>query len=480
MEFEKNALCALEIAFMQKFRCFCLALNEKNEALIAVCENTLDSHANSNVRAFSLEKKFAKVAYKNLSDFEVHFTRALKMARFFELCENLSKKLALLQNNTSQNATKDSKEVCLLLDFILQTCIEEKSSDIHFEQNASNAIIRARCDGILHKVFSLESPLFNALSARLKLECALDMTQRRKALDGRFSKKFDKKEYDFRLSSLPTLQGESLVLRILEQNLQITSLESLGFCKNALQLITPSLCKNSGVILLVGPTGCGKSTTLHAMLESLKSESKKIITIEDPIEYQLDFSTQVLLNRDYNFGFKDALRACLRQDPDVMMIGEIRDEQTLELALQAALTGHLVLATLHANDTRGAMKRILGLGGKMEVLDSALSLIIAQRLVRKLCARCKEEISSTFYESSALYAEFVAHLGVRKMHRQKGCAYCKNLGFSGRTILYEILPHAPSYEMKECAGAIFDKEHSMKRLLQEGISSVEELYRIWG
>lgn len=285
-----------------------------------------------------------------------------------------------------------------LLDFILLTCIEQKASDVHFESfiknGESGARIRARIDGLLQEIFHFESYVLESLSSRLKLECELDITQTRQAQDGRFSRIFNDVVYDFRLSILPSFGGESIVIRILCKNAETITLQSLGFKSAHLALIAEQINANSGIVFLTGPTGSGKSTTLHAMLESIKSPQKKIITLEDPIEYHTELTTQVLIHDKYDFGFSKALRALLRHDPDILMIGEIRDKQSLDIALRASLTGHLVLSTLHANDSLSVVERLLDMGAQSYLLASSVRLVISQRLVRTLCESCKVSIES--------------------------------------------------------------------------------------
>lgn len=491
-----NAFGALEFGFIDKMRCFAYALSDSN-IKIALDSNSMKKQQTIE---FHLQKKFPHLSVEctQIEDFAFFYQKARDYAKFMVLSKNLCVRLAMLTNNTTssslstknakdtQNGEQNSKEIVELLDFILLHAIQSRSSDIHIELNSNGGIIRNRIDGILIKSFELPKEVFAVLSARLKLECKLDMSENRRSLDGRFSKIFNGEEFDFRFSSMPNIGGESLVIRILQKSAKGLQIHKLGFDTQSLHLIKKEIYKSSGVILLVGPTGCGKSTTLYAMLDYINNEGKKIITLEDPIEYRVDGLIQVLLNEEYNFSFEKALRGALRQDPDIMMIGEIRDSQTLESALQASLTGHLIFATLHANDTLGALERVLALGGRIETLTQNLLLIISQRLVRKLCHHCKTEVKKDFYNeyNEQMYAKFCANLNLSNtLFCAKGCPYCNNSGFSGRILLSEVLPQSAEFKAflngdKHIQIPMISLRQSIERVLNEGICSVDEIYRV--
>ena len=491
-----NAFGALEFGFIDKMRCFAYELNVTN---IKIALDSISVKKQQTIE-FHLQKKFPRLSVQctQIKDFEFFYQKAWDYAKFIVLSKNLCARVAMLTNNTpanlspsmlqstTKNGEENSKEIIELLDFILLHALQSRSSDIHIELSANGGIIRNRIDGILVKSFTLQEEVFAVLSARLKLECKLDMSENRRSLDGRFSRIFNGEEFDFRFSSMPNIGGGSLVIRILAKSAKGLQIHKLGFDSSSLRLIKQELHKSSGVILLVGPTGCGKSTTLYAMLDCINDTSKKIITLEDPIEYRVDGLIQVLLNEEYNFSFEKALRGALRQDPDIMMIGEIRDSQTLESALQASLTGHLIFATLHANDTLGALERILALGGRIEVLAQNLLLIISQRLVRKLCEHCKIEVKKDFYDEykQQMYANFCANLTLpNRLFRAKGCPYCNNSGFSGRILLTEVLPQSTEFKAflsgdKHTKVPMISLKQSIERVLSEGVCSIEEIYRV--
>ncbi|MBS4241755.1 GspE/PulE family protein [Campylobacter vulpis] len=405
----------------------------------------------------------------------------------YQLEQNLNKlyikqKLKELSAKLKQELNANSKEneqssVSLLFDFILQEALKLKASDVHIESLENGALIRFRVDGVLRVFCHLEEELYQALIFHIKLLAHLNVAESRKAQDGSFNKSFESVEFDFRISTLPLQKGESVVLRILRQDLELLSLENLHFSKQNLALITKNIQKPFGMILLTGPTGSGKSTTLYACLKSLACVEKKIITAEDPIEYKMPQIQQIALNAKAGLDFSNALRAILRQDPDVIMIGEIRDEESLDIALKGAQTGHLILSTLHTNDALSTIERLLDMRAKPYLIASSLNLIIAQRLARKLCPYCKiqkfknEEV---FYEA-------------------RGCEKCDFSGFLGRELLSECL------ELDEDLKELIRKNASKNELLiyakkrgfltmyelglekaRLGIISIEELMRVVG
>ncbi|MBS4281623.1 type II/IV secretion system protein [Campylobacter vulpis] len=405
----------------------------------------------------------------------------------YQLEQNLNKlyikqKLKELSAKLKQELNANFKEneqssVSLLFDFILQEALKLKASDVHIESLENGALIRFRVDGVLRVFCHLEEELYQALIFHIKLLAHLNVAESRKAQDGSFNKSFESVEFDFRISTLPLQKGESVVLRILRQDLELLSLENLHFSKQNLALITKNIQKPFGMILLTGPTGSGKSTTLYACLKSLACVEKKIITAEDPIEYKMPQIQQIALNAKAGLDFSNALRAILRQDPDVIMIGEIRDEESLDIALKGAQTGHLILSTLHTNDALSTIERLLDMRAKPYLIASSLNLIIAQRLARKLCPYCKiqkfknEEV---FYEA-------------------RGCEKCDFSGFLGRELLSECL------ELDEDLKELIRKNASKNELLiyakkrgfltmyelglekaRLGIISIEELMRVVG
>lgn len=311
---------------------------------------------------------------------------------------------------------KHAQDINALLDSIFSFAILHQVSDIHIERFGEIGWIRFRIHGDLESCATCEQSLYKAICSKIKLESRLDITQIKEAQDGRVEKNIGHQNYDFRISVLPLFEGESIVIRILSKHKTHLSLQDLHFDPQNLQRILHNIHKTHGIILITGPTGSGKSTTQYAMLESLKNKNLKIITIEDPIEYPMPFATQVQTNEQ--LGFSQALRAILRQDPDVIMVGEIRDYETLELAFRAALTGHLVLATLHSNNISSSFERLMNLGLDPQEIFASLLLVISQRLLKPLCEKCKKQ------NENGWYAE--------------GCVHCNMQGNSGREMVYEV------------------------------------------
>lgn len=301
--------------------------------------------------------------------------------------------------------------------YILQEAIVLGASDIHLENFEDDAWLRFRIDGELQEICNIPKEVFESLCSKIKLEAKLDITQIKQAQDGRYSFILENRDYDFRISCIPLYQGESIVMRILYKQKRFIELEGLEFSKSHLDVIKKNITKTHGIILITGPTGSGKSTTLYAILKYLQGSKKKIITLEDPIEYKMSYATQVQVMQD--FGYAKALRFVLRQDPDIIMVGEIRDKETLELSFRAALTGHLVLATLHTNDILNTFDRLQNMGMNEHYILSSLLMIVSQRLLKKLCPFCKVQQADGFVAC--------------------GCKSCNEQGVFGREVVSEIL-----------------------------------------
>ncbi len=331
--------------------------------------------------------------------------------------------------------------VVRLVNHVINQALEIKASDIHFEPFRDNLKVRFRIDGVLHDMETVAKKLQPAITSRLKLMAKMNIAEMRLPQDGRIKVKDGRREIDIRVSSLPTIFGESIVLRLLNRDEVRLELDSLGIAPDVLHKFDRLIKRPYGMILVTGPTGSGKTTTLYSVMNRINSPDKKIITVEDPVEYQLDGINQMQVKSEIGLTFASALRTILRQDPDVILIGEIRDVETAEIAVQSALTGHLVFSTLHTNDAASAITRLQEMGVESYLISSCLLAIMAQRLVRKICPQCREQY--------ALPAEFVAEaasaLGVseqdvpRTTWRGRGCPACANTGYSGRTGIYELI-----------------------------------------
>ena len=311
------------------------------------------------------------------------------------------------------------------------------ASDIHIQPRTKNVVVRLRIDGVLHDKIHIPHSMHSPLVSRLKIMAELDISERRRPQDGRLTVKSPIRIVDLRISTLPTINGEKVVMRILDRNSAVLSLAGLGFGEKGLAKVRAMIDKPQGLLLATGPTGSGKTTTLYSLLQANASPSKNYITIEDPVEYYLDMAGQVLVREKIGLSFPVVLRSILRQDPDVVLIGEIRDIETAEVAFHAALTGHQVLSTLHTNSALATIARLLDLGLKPFIVASALEGVIAQRLVRRICRHCRHEIA---YDAAA-----AARLGPLFRSRPvasfagQGCAECAGSGYHGRLGMYEIL-----------------------------------------
>ncbi|MEK6728155.1 MAG: GspE/PulE family protein [Candidatus Omnitrophota bacterium] len=321
-----------------------------------------------------------------------------------------------------------------LVDLMLTQALKKRASDIHIEPESDCLRIRYRIDGELHDVFKIPKINQNAILARVKIISDLDITESRVPQDGRFKVKFEGREIDFRVSSLPITFGQKFVLRLLDKTNLSIGLDKLGFDEQPLAVFKEAITKPFGMILVTGPTGSGKSTTLYSVLNQLNTPDRNIITVEDPVEYQIEGITQVQVKPDIGLDFASGLRSLLRQSPDVIMIGEIRDPETADIAIKAALTGQLVLSTLHTNDALSSITRLIDMGVEPFLVASSLVMLCAQRLERKVCPQCKEPIE--------IPKDFLNKIGFKEkvvFYSAKGCKYCSNTGFYGRIAILEAI-----------------------------------------
>ena len=319
---------------------------------------------------------------------------------------------------------------------IISQAIKEGASDIHIEPEEEYVRIRQRIDGALMQVMSLPKQMEASIITRVKIISKLDIAEKRVPQDGRIQLRSDEKDVDIRVSIQPTVTGENVVMRILDRSSIMMGLENLGLDRARLDTFQSAIAKPYGMILVTGPTGSGKTTTLYSVLNRISSPELNIMTIEDPVEYRLDMIRQTQVNTTAGYTFANGLRALLRQDPDVIMVGEIRDRETAEIAVRAALTGHLVLSTLHTNDAAGAFTRLLDMGVEPFLIASSVHCVLAQRLVRLICEKCKRPTEPASYLLERLNAE----AGTHRFSHGKGCRGCQHTGFKGRSGVFEILP----------------------------------------
>jgi general secretion pathway protein E len=381
-----------------------------------------------------------------------------------------------------------SPAIVKLIDIILKSSIIGKASDIHIEATEKNCVVRDRIDGMLKQTFTFDKDIFGPLSSRMKLMSSLDIAEKRKPQDGRFSAIVAGREFDFRVSTLPTMYGESIVMRILDKSKVMIRLEDAGMSAHNYEKISQGIAVPYGIVLVTGPTGSGKTTTLYGALNAIKDPRDKIITVEDPVEYQMNGIQQVQVKASVGLSFSDALRSILRQDPDKIMIGEIRDQETLRIAIQAALTGHLVLSTLHTNDSISAINRILDMGIETYLVSGAVVAIQAQRLVRKLCVHCKIE----HIPEERLIREVQEFLPEKyTLYTGEGCKECGHTGYSGREMISEVLTISDILSRMIANGASKEEmtiqankegfvtmfEDGIRKAL-EGDTTLEEIYRV--
>ena len=381
--------------------------------------------------------------------------------------------------------------VIRLVNLIMSHALELRASDIHIEPFENRLILRYRVDGVLHEGESPPRRLSAAVISRIKIMANLDIAERRLPQDGRIRLRIEGRELDLRVSTVPTMHGESLVMRILDKGGVALEFDALGFEPDTRAQFEQALARPHGILLVTGPTGSGKTTTLYTALTALNKPGVKILTVEDPVEYQVEGVNQIQVKPQIQLSFANALRSIVRQDPDIIMIGEIRDIETAEIALQSALTGHLVLSTLHTNDAPSTVNRLLDMGTKDFLLTSALIGIQAQRLVRKLCPHCRESYPALPEVVSELRLDRFSNDERITLYRPIGCDQCGHTGYHGRMGIIEFLPvtdrirslimrHAASGEMREAA-----VEEGMRSMFEDGlikslsgVTTVEEVLRV--
>ncbi|CAL2085587.1 GspE/PulE family protein [Tenacibaculum sp. 190524A05c] len=393
----------------------------------------------------------------------------------------------LLSNYRKRN--KSTSTLSYSDDFLLNIIHEAKeigSSDIHFEAFEEQNKVRFRIDGKLIEKYLISLSEYPKIINRLKIMSGMDISEKRLPQDGRINISTGSEDFDIRVSSLPTLHGEKLVLRILSKNNVAIQLEKLGFNSEELRKYKNAVKKPNGIILISGPTGSGKTTTLYATLKELNKEDTNILTIEDPIEYTLEGVNQVQLKEDIGLDFASTLKTFLRQDPDVIMVGEIRDVATANMAIRAALTGHLVLSTIHTNSAWGTISRLIDMGVPSFLIASTLNVSVAQRLVRKLCDNCKVEVPTELDDvPEDLYKEGV----IQTHYKAVGCESCYQTGYKGRKAIYEIIPVTKPIEKaikkEELEIEDYLSENNIKtlkdnaiQLIKEGITSIDEVYSL--
>lgn len=404
--------------------------------------------------------------------------------------EELSKEKNLKEETDENEISDDLKNApaVRMIDTIITNAVKARASDIHMEPFEEYVKVRYRIDGELQEMFRSPIETLPALVTRIKILSNLNIAEKRLPQDGRIITKVDNREVDLRVSILPTVYGEKVVIRILSRDSFIVDKQKLGMTEDSLKKLERIISSPYGIILVTGPTGSGKSTTLYAILKELNTVEKNIITIEDPVEYTMEGINQVNVNTKAGLTFATGLRSILRQDPDIIMIGEIRDDETAEIAIRSAITGHLVLSTIHTNDAPSAIVRLVDMGVEPYLVASSISGVISQRLVRKICPHCMEEYEASEKEKRILGIDGRTDL---KLYRGRGCNYCSNSGYVGRIGVYEIMEI--SRELRSCIminkstdelrdiaikNGMKTLKDSCVELVLSGVTTIDELARI--
>ncbi|MBV8781778.1 MAG: type II/IV secretion system protein, partial [Phycisphaerae bacterium] len=395
---------------------------------------------------------------------------------------------AKIEDITNLEQAAGDSPVIKLVNYCIYNAVKEGASDIHIEPGDGIMRVRYRIDGRLTEKLRPPHLMHAAVASRIKIMAGLDISERRLPQDGGIHVMMEKRPIDLRVATMPGKHGEKVVIRVIDNDKASVNLEKLGFSYETLKQWRRLISLPNGILLVTGPTGSGKSTTLYAALQELNDEDSNLCTVEDPVEYNLTGVNQFQVNEKAGFTFATALRSLLRQDPDILMVGEIRDAETAKLATQAALTGHLVLSTLHTNDAPGAVVRLYNLGIEPYLVGATVSGVLAQRLVRKLCERCKEAYEPNTNERRQM--EKVS-AQVATIYRPKGCPRCRNLGYSGRIGIYELFVPDDSMFERISQGASLNELREMARTagmttlrldgiskVVAGITTLEEVYRV--
>ena len=452
--------------------------------------------------SFGQKGQVIQLAMENPEDFEaLEFAKrhtGKKIEVYYATREDINKALGLYKKGIKEDFEKIIAEnvkkaepgdedlakaaekvpIVKILDTIMGYALVEGASDIHIETMSDEVIVRYRIDGVLRDILKLQRGIEQALVARVKILSSLKIDEHRIPQDGRYKFKLDAEMVSLRISIIPGFYGENVVMRLLREENKPLSLEELGLIGHNLELVRANITRPHGMILVTGPTGSGKTTTLYSILNILNTVEVKICTIEDPIEYAMDRITQIQVNTKTGLDFASGLRALLRHDPDIIMVGEIRDGETAEIAIHSALTGHLVLSTLHTNSAAGAFPRFIDMGAQDFLIASTVNIVIAQRLVRKICTNCIVKFEPDEVFVNRLSKELKVDLSKQKFYRGKGCEKCNHKGYKGRIGIYEVIEvtdevrklitsKATSEEIQKQATS-----QGMVTMLQDGINKV--------
>ncbi len=494
--FSPQALSFIPQVVAQRFVLIPFAFDDKTRVLSVAMSNPVDIDALTFIRqktGLSI-KSFAATADDVGNAIKEQYRQELvgQIGEALKETEELGKKKAI---DSTQIAQIIKGPIANVVSTVLEYAVTSRASDVHIEPQEDRVRVRYRIDGILYDKLSLPKAVQEAVISRIKILSEMKIDEHRSPQDGRFNFKVGKEEVDLRISVMPTTFGEKIVMRLLRKSGGIPSLQDLGLTGTALKNLETAILRPHGIILVCGPTGSGKTTTLYAVLSRLNTTRVNITSLEDPIEYQIAGVNQVQVNPNVGLTFADGLRAFLRQDPNIILVGEIRDQETTDLAIQAALTGHLVFSTLHTSNASGALPRLLDLGAESFLLASTINAIVGQRIVRKICQNCKQLYvppPQIIDEMKVILGKlFPPATGEIKLAKGKGCTECGNAGYIGRMGIFEVLPvsekiahlvleHTDSATIDKQAvadGMITMRQDGYLKVLQ-GITSVEEVLRV--
>lgn len=453
---------------LMKRHCFLPLAKIDDRELVVAISDPENFHAKSIISSITHKKiDYVWVAKEKISNFLASYEAKKSTATALEEIKDENSEKIEESENTEIVDIQDAPAI-KFVDAIIKEAIPLSASDIHIEPRETEVIVRYRIDGDLVRRAEFPIESYPAVSARIKIISNMDIAERRIPQDGRISLTVDGQDYDFRVSSLPTIHGEKFVIRVFDNKMFSYSRKELNFSDEANEVIEKILKHPHGIILLTGPTGCGKTTTLYAFLKELNKENKNLITIEDPVEYSMDGINQIQINNKANLTFASSLRSILRQDPDIIMVGEIRDNETAQIAIRAAITGHLVLSTLHTNNAPGAVMRLIDMGVDSYLVSDSMVAVISQRLVKKLCPNCKQAVQTS--------KEQMEVLGLNEPHtiyKAKGCPFCHYTGFKGRMAIHEIM-----YMNEQIRNTLsqkkLDQESLKKVAIESGMSTLAE------
>ena len=482
IDMDYNLTSRVPLAQLQKYNV--MPVSQDDMSVTVAFHDPLNIDAEESIQRL-FPRKILKIALSTKKQIASYLNKIALKDSVKDLVKKVQDELNSINTVEEQ---QEASSILSLIDVVLKTCINARGSDIHIEPTEKNCVVRARIDGKLVESFIFEKNIYPPLASRLKLLANLDIAEKRKPQDGRFSTAVGSREFDFRISTLPILYGESIVMRVLDKEKALVKLEDAGMDSVSYHKLIKGLEAPYGIILVTGPTGSGKTTTLYGALNELRNVEDKVITVEDPVEYRMNLIQQVQVNAKVGLSFADALRSILRQDPDKIMIGEIRDQETLEIAIKAALTGHMVISTLHTNDSISAIPRMADMGIEHYLISGALVAIQAQRLVRKICVHCKveEKLSATVLEE----IDGIVPEGA-KFYKGKGCKECGDSGYMGREMICEVLTVTEQLSSLIAKGAGKDamlaqaKEDGFIDIFQngiqkalDGITSIEEILKV--